>query len=254
MALAKFSKFKKERSVIKEARSKETKIKSFQKLFNEKLGELGLSSTADLSEDQINKVIASLSTVNEDRMREIEKDVMTAGTPKPAGSEGDVAKKHTFDSPQTVDAESESDAEGMKAEEAVKEAVEDDVNEGTVEDIRSNLIDKPIAKIKELYKKYLGKSPAANIAGNAKAMVTMIATMAAENKELASKLLSESVNEAKEVKSDADFDKYADDLLKKAHPDDFDEATAKKVKDGLKKKYKDDYGAMVGALTSGFGG
>jgi hypothetical protein len=180
MALAKFSKFKQERSAIKEARSKETKIKLFQKLFNEKLGELGLSSTADLSEDQINKVIASLSTVNEDRMREIEKDGIIAGTPKPAGSEGDVAKKHTFDSPQTVDTESEIDAEGMKANEAV--------------------------------------------------------------------------NEAADIKSEADFDKYADDLLKKAHPDDFDEAIAKKVKDGLKKKYKDDYGAMVGALTSGFGG
>jgi hypothetical protein len=304
MALAKFSKFKKERSVIKEARSKEKKIKSFQKLFNEKLGELGLSSTADLSEDQINKVLASLATVNEDRMREIEKDGIIAGTPKPAGTEGEVAKKHTFDSPQVVDAESESDAEGMKAEESVKESKksvkengtegeddeekaahykdaakddysqiaklkkdahddkesedheeEEEANEGTVEDIRTNLIDKPIAKIKDLYKKYIGNDPAKNIAGNAKAMVTMIATMAAENKELASKLLSESsIVEAADIKSDADFDKYADDLLKKAHPDDFDEATAKKVKDGLKKKYKDDYGAMVGALTSGFGG
>ena len=29
---------------------------------------------------------------------------------------------------------------------------------------------------------------------------------------------------------------------------------AKKVIDGLKKKHDGDYGAMVGALTSGFGG
>jgi len=67
-----------------------------------------------------------------------------------------------------------------------------------------------------------------------------------------------SVEEAKveeaEIKSEKEFDDYADEVLKKAHPDDFDEAIAKKVKDGLKKKYKDDYGAMVGALTSGFGG
>jgi hypothetical protein len=59
--------------------------------------------------------------------------------------------------------------------------------------------------------------------------------------------------EADEIKSDKEFDAYADEVLKKAHPDDYDEAIAKKVKDGLKKKYKDDYGAAVGALTSGFG-
>jgi len=63
-----------------------------------------------------------------------------------------------------------------------------------------------------------------------------------------------SILEAKEIKSDAEFDKYADEMLKKAHPDDFDEKIAKKVKDGLKKKYGDDYGAAVGALSSGFGG
>ena len=56
MALAKFSKFKKERAAIKEARSKETKIKKFNKLFNEKLAEMGVSSVADLSEDQVNKL------------------------------------------------------------------------------------------------------------------------------------------------------------------------------------------------------
>ena len=192
MALAKFSKFKKERSVIKEARSKETKIKNFNKLFNEQLGKLGVSSVADLSEDQVNKLLSSLATetVNEDRMREIEKDVIIAGTPKDAGTEGEVAKKHTFDSPQTPDAESEADAEDMKAEES--EEV-DEANESKVV-------------------------------------------------------------ESDEIKSDAEFDKYADEVLKKAHPDDFDEATAKKVKDGLKKKYDGDYGAMVGALTSGFGG
>lgn len=192
MALAKFSKFKKERSVIKEARSKETKIKNFNKLFNEQLGKLGVSSVADLSEDQVNKLLSSLATetVNEDRMREIEKDVIIAGTPKDAGTEGEVAKKHTFDSPQTPDAESEADAEDMKAEES--EEV-DEANESKVV-------------------------------------------------------------ESDEIKSDAEFDKYADEVLKKAHPDDFDEATATKVKDGLKKKYDGDYGAMVGALTSGFGG
>ena len=230
MALAKFSKFKKERSVIKEARSKEKKIKTFQKLFNEKLGELGLSSTADLSEDQINKVIASLSTVNEDRMREIEKDVMTAGAPKPAGTESDVAKKHTFNSPQTIDAESEIDAEGMKAKESVEESK---VNEA---DVTKADLDKVSKKADDAEKK----------ADDAESK--------AESADKAAEKAKDKASGGGDIASEADFDKYADEMLKKAHPDDFDEATAKKVKDGLKKKYKDDYGAMVGALTSGFGG
>ena len=57
-----------------------------------------------------------------------------------------------------------------------------------------------------------------------------------------------------DIKSDKEFEEYGMDVLKQAHPDDFDEATAKKVIDGLIKKYKGDYGAMIGALTSGFGG
>ena len=68
----------------------------------------------------------------------------------------------------------------------------EELNEGLVEDIRENLIDKPIAKIKELYKKYIGAAPRKEIASNAKAMVIMIATMAAENKAIAQAVLSES--------------------------------------------------------------
>ena len=230
MALAKFSKFKQERSIIKEARSKEKKIQTFQKLFNEKLGELGLSSTADLSEDQINKVIASLSTVNEDRMREIEKDVMTAGTPKPAGSEGDVAKKHTFDSPQTIDAESEIDAENMKADEAVEESTIDEA------EVTKADLDKVSKKADDAEKK----------ANDAESK--------ADSADKAAEKAKDKASGGGDITSAADFTKFAEETLKKAHPDDFDEATAKKVIDGLLKKYKDDFGAAVGALTSGFGG
>ena len=51
MALAKFSKFKKERAVIKEARLKEKKETNFKKALKEKLGEIGVSSVAELSEE-----------------------------------------------------------------------------------------------------------------------------------------------------------------------------------------------------------
>lgn len=60
------------------------------------------------------------------------------------------------------------------------------------------------------------------------------------------------VNEA-DIKSDAEFKEYAEAILKKAHGDDYDEAKAKEVIDGLKSKYKEDFGAMVGALQSTMG-
>jgi len=207
MALAKFSKFKKERAAIKEARNKEVKTKKFNQLFSETLKELGLKSVADLSEEQMNAFLSALKSkrinegeeINEDRAKEIEAHVMAAGEPKPAGQAGDTNKEHGFDSPQTPDNAEQAKAEDLKAEEGEDIEVEVDGagDEVSVEE----------AKVEEA-----------------------------------------------EIKSEKEFDDYADEVLKKAHPDDFDEAIAKKVKDGLKKKYKDDYGAMVGALTSGFGG
>jgi len=249
MALAKFSKFKKERALVKEARSKEKKIKSFNKVFNEKLAEIGVNSISELSEEQIQKVLASLGTVNEDRMREIEKDVIAAGKPKDSGSEGEVAKKHTFTSPQVPKGEDEAAADDLKADVEV-EGSDDDVT---------------IKEAKKVSEEEDDEEKAAHYKDAAKDDYAQIAKLkkdAHDDKESEDHYedeedKNESVDEAKidekDIKSDADFDKYADEVLKKAHPDDFDEATAKKVKDGLKKKYKDDYGAMVGALTSGFG-
>ena len=60
------------------------------------------------------------------------------------------------------------------------------------------------------------------------------------------------VNE-KEIKSADEFKEYAMAILKDAHGDKFDEAKAMEVVDGLKDKYGEDYGAMVGALQSTMG-
>ena len=133
MALAKFSKFKKERAIIKEARLKEKKEANFKKALKEKLAEMGKTSVAELSEEQINTLLNSLATepVNEDRMREIEKDGIIAGAPKPAGQEGEIAKRHTFTSPQEPSAEDEAHADDMQAEnvEEAKKAVKEDEEE-----------------------------------------------------------------------------------------------------------------------------
>ena len=60
------------------------------------------------------------------------------------------------------------------------------------------------------------------------------------------------VNEA-EVKSEAEFKEYAMVLLKKAHPDDFDEAKANATVEGILKKCDGDFGAAVGMITSSLG-
>jgi len=57
----------------------------------------------------------------------------------------------------------------------------------------------------------------------------------------------------KEITNEKDFEEYAMEIMKQAHPDDFDDEIATKVVTDLKAKYKGDFGAMVGALQSGMG-
>ena len=57
-----------------------------------------------------------------------------------------------------------------------------------------------------------------------------------------------------EVTDEKSFRAYATEVLKKAHPKDFDEKIANKVIDDLASKVKDgDWGAAIGRLTSGLG-
>jgi hypothetical protein len=59
-----------------------------------------------------------------------------------------------------------------------------------------------------------------------------------------------------EVTDEKTFREYAENVLKKAHGDDYDEKIAKKVIDGIIDKVgKDgDWGQAIGRLTSGLGG
>ena len=66
------------------------------------------------------------------------------------------------------------------------------------------------------------------------------------------KIKVKALNEA-EVTSDEEFKEYAFSVLQKAFGDDFDEAKAQEVVDGLISKNSGDYGAMVGALKSSLG-
>ena len=64
------------------------------------------------------------------------------------------------------------------------------------------------------------------------------------------------VNEA-DVKDEKTFREYAESVLRKAHPKDYDEKIANKVMDDIiadvKKSDDQDWGAAVGRLTSGLG-
>lgn len=74
------------------------------------------------------------------------------------------------------------------------------------------------------------------------------------DEELAAKKLEESVevNEA-EINSDEEFKEYAETVLQKAFGEDYDEAKATEVIDGILSKVDGDYGAAVGMLTSSLG-
>ena len=65
--------------------------------------------------------------------------------------------------------------------------------------------------------------------------------------------LSESVITEAEIKSDDEFKEYAFTVLKKAFGEDFDEAKAQEVVDGILSKADGDYGTAVGILTSSLG-
>lgn len=63
----------------------------------------------------------------------------------------------------------------------------------------------------------------------------------------------ESIVTEAEIKSDEDFKDYAETILKKAFGEDYDEAKAGEVIDGILSKSDGDYGAAVGMLTSSLG-
>jgi len=65
--------------------------------------------------------------------------------------------------------------------------------------------------------------------------------------------LSESVVNEADIKSDEDFKEYAFSVLKKAFGDEFDEAKAQEVVDGILSKAGGDYGEAAGMLQSSLG-
>ena len=67
------------------------------------------------------------------------------------------------------------------------------------------------------------------------------------------KIATESLVIESEVNSDEEFAEYAETVLQKAFGEDYDEAKATEVIDGILSKVDGDYGAAVGMLTSSLG-
>lgn len=74
-----------------------------------------------------------------------------------------------------------------------------------------------------------------------------------EDKENAEEFAGESVVTEAKIKSDVEFKEYAFTVLQKAFGEDFDEAKAQEVVDGILSKADGDYGTAVGILTSSLG-
>ena len=61
---------------------------------------------------------------------------------------------------------------------------------------------------------------------------------------------SENDMNEKDVTNEKDFREWAEAYLKQAHGDDYDEKIANDTIEGVMKKYKDDWGAMIGAVKA----
>jgi hypothetical protein len=74
-------------------------------------------------------------------------------------------------------------------------------------------------------------------------------------KEQLTKQGNKAVLKEAEVKDEKTFREYAENVLRKAHGDDYDEKIAKKVIDGISSKVgkNGDWGQAIGRLTSGLG-
>jgi hypothetical protein len=140
MAILKFSKFKKERRVIKEQKLKEAAYAKHTKLFNEKLAEFGVKNPAELSETDQIKFYDSLKPVMEaaEAANDSGKDVVEL----PKDGEEAIVDKGDNDGEEELGddkggAKVVAEGEAEEAEEADKgsaKTVADEVDGGDIED------------------------------------------------------------------------------------------------------------------------
>ena len=107
---------------------------------------------------------------------------------------------------------------------------------------------------KKMYGNPVGGHPAITMQGKRKDLEAVLADeeLGWADADLAEYIEESVLNEA-EVNSDEEFNEYATTVLQKAFGEEYDEAKAKQVIDGILAKAKGDYGVAVGMLTSSLG-
>ena len=263
MAILKFSKFKKERSAVREAKTKQSLNKKHIELFNEKLKEFGVSTPTELSEvDQI-KFFDSLKPVLEAKEQAGE-----SGLAKEDQKGDKIKLKYLDDDADGKIDKSDGKGSGVPAK-------KEEVNaSGKVVEAKEQAGESGLAKEDQkgdnIEKKYLdddadgkmdksdGKgsgTPAKKEEVNASGKVVEQTTEEKLEEALAKiaileakKPVDEAVILEADVKDAAGFKAYAEALLKKAHGDDYDAAKAKETIDGIAKEHGDDWGAAIGVI------
>ena len=215
--MQKFTDFIIEHASILENKSSEDKAIKFQDLYEAKLKEMGAKSPMDLDENQSEEFftyLKSLKTV-EETTEEVVESKAEETTEEVVEAKAEVEEHHTADPTDKYEVRP-CDVPGTPFA----------VYEG---DIRVECFE-----TKEEAQAYADK----------------------QNKEQGlgeSKVNEDTINE-EDVTDEKSFRAYAESVLKKAHPDDYDEKIANKVIDGIASKVKDDnWGEAVGRLTSGLG-
>ena len=167
-----------------------------------------------------------------------------------AGHKGSKAKKvaDEFRKIATMEAVDTTDVTEVLCEATVEMDAMDPDNKDFVKFLKKNKV--------KIISKEEGPSghPVIVMQGKRKDLETVLADeeLGWADADLAEYIEESMVNET-EVKSDEEFKEYAETVLQKAFGEDYDEAKAMEVIDGLISKHGEDYGAMVGALQSSLG-
>ena len=199
-------------------------------MFNEKLKEFGVSNPSELSEEDQIKFYDSLKPVSESVETEEEKiDEKKAEESKHEEEEKAEESNCDDEEEEEEEAKLEEGMIGIKTGRGfTPKDFEDALKKGGVKIDKMDRLTMTLTALKT------------NDVDKAKKVIADFE---------GASLMESTINEA-DIKDEASFRKYAEDILKKAHGDDYDEAKAKKMIDDIAKKYGEDgdWGDAVGVV------
>lgn len=230
-----FSQYKEERQAQLYVESVEEKTASYNEFVDLVLLEMGVGSPVELNAEQYQKYLEKLSSFNPNQVAEKVEEVKD---------------EETVTQPVSEETEETVIAKQFKLSESQLQLVKAIIEELGFEQAKTKL-EESFGKLTQ-FKTVELKENELHVHFN-DVSYRFNSVQEAEGFDLSKgKKVNIPIEEGK-IKSDAEFKEYAETVLKKAFGDDYDQAKADAVVKGLIDKYKEDYGAMVGALTSGLG-